>query len=665
MTWVGRVKQALIYGILALGIVWAGLFLILAPALPNLSDLRSMRKSPGITIVAADGSILEQRGAFNGVFVALRDLPPQLPQAVIATEDRRFYQHFGIDLIGFARAIVANLKAGRIVQGGSTITQQLAKNLYLSPERSFVRKLRELMLAIWLEARLSKDEILAAYLNRVYLGDGTFGVEAAARRYFGKSAHDISLTQAAMLAGLLKAPTRYAPTNDLALSRARAAQVLQNMVEAGYISEQQAAAAERSPATPVKLPEGTQRARYFVDWVHDLLPEWASRTTDDLIVFTTLDPAMQRAAEVAVQDVLRRDGKSRHASQAALIAMDRFGAVKAMIGGRSYEKSQFNRAVQAQRQPGSAFKPFVYLAALEQGLTPRTQIDDSPIVVDGWQPRNVSGRYKGEVTLKRALADSINTVAVKLSERVGRDKVREVARRLGITSPLTGNPSIALGASEVSLLELTGAYLPLANAGRSGAPFAVTEIRTRGGRVVYRRQPWPDDRVVATRNVAQMDEMLSEVINNGTGRAANLGSRPAAGKTGTTQDYRDGWFIGYTADLVAGVWLGNDDNAPMHNAGGGDMPARIWRQFMTAASQDMPMRPLRDSDGGELIAAGEILQRVASWFRALTGQTPDRPSSEGETQQRRFTLHVEDWMRRNSGSAQSAPSSGRPRQDVE
>jgi penicillin-binding protein 1A len=664
MNWIGRLRQGLIYGVLALGIIWAGLFLILAPALPNLSDLRTMRKSPGITIVAGDGSILEERGAFNGVFVALRDLPPQFPQAVIATEDRRFYQHFGIDLIGFARAIVANLRAGHIVQGGSTITQQLAKNLYLSPERTFVRKLRELMLAIWLEARLSKDEILAAYLNRVYLGDGTFGVEAAARRYFGKSAHDISLPQAAMLAGLLKAPTRYAPTNDLALSRARATQVLQNMVEAGYLSEQQAAVAERSPATPVKSPEGLRRARYFVDWVHDLLPEWASRTKDDLIVFTTLDPATQQAAESAVQNVLRRDGKSRHAGQAALIAMDRFGAVKAMVGGRSYEESQFNRAVQARRQPGSAFKPFVYLAALEQRLTPRTQIDDSPIVVDGWQPRNVNGRYKGEVTLKRALAESINTVAVKLSERVGRDKVREVARRLGITSPLTGNPSIALGTSEVSLLELTGAYLPLANAGRGGAPFAVTEIRTRGGRVVYRRQPWPDDRVVATHNVAQMDEMLSEVIGSGTGKAASLGSRPAAGKTGTTQDYRDAWFIGYTADLVAGVWLGNDDNAPMHT-GGGDMPARIWRQFMVVASRDLPVRPLRDSDGGELIAAGEILQRVASWFRALTGQAPDRPSQEGEAQQRRFTFQVENWMRRNSGDAQSAPSSKRPRQEVE
>ena len=665
MIWLARAKQALIYGIVALGIIWAGLFLILAPALPDLADLRSMHKSPGITVVAADGSVLEQRGAFNGVFVALRDLPPQLPQAVIATEDRRFYQHFGIDVIGFARAVVANLRAGHIVQGGSTITQQLAKNLYLSPERTFIRKLRELMLAIWLEARLNKDEILAAYLNRVYLGDGTYGVEAAARRYFGKPARDLSLAQAAMIAGLLKAPTRYAPTNDLALSRARAAQVLQNMVEAGYITKQQAVAAERSPATPVKALEGPERARYFVDWVHDQLPEWASHTKDDLIVFTTLDPAMQRAAEAAAQGVLRREGKSRHVSQVAVVAMDRFGAVKAMVGGRSYEESQFNRAVQARRQPGSAFKPFVYLAALEQGLTPRTVIEDSPVVVNGWQPRNDSGRYKGKVTLTQALAESINTVAVKVSERVGRDKVRDVAHRLGITSPLTNSPSLALGTSEVSLLELTGAYLPLANAGRSSAPFAITEIRTRSGRVIYRRQPWPDDRIVPIRNVAQMDAMLSEAINEGTGKAARLGARPAAGKTGTTQDYRDAWFIGYTADLVSGVWVGNDDNAPMRNVVGGSMPARIWHQFMTVASRNLPVRPLRDSDGGELIAAGEILQRVASWFRALTGQTASGPSGDSEAQQRRFSRQIEDWMHRNGGGAQPAPAPTLQPQDVE
>jgi penicillin-binding protein 1A len=656
MLWVRRTKKALIYGTLALGIVWVGLFLFLAPALPDLSDLRTMRKSPGITIVAADGSTLDRRGAFNGVFVTLDALPKHLAQAVIATEDRRFYRHFGMDVVGFGRAMLVNIRAGRIVQGGSTITQQLAKNLYLSPERTVVRKLRELMLAIWLEARLDKDEILAAYLNRVYLGDGTFGVEAAARRYFGKSARQLSLAESAIIAGLLKAPSRYAPTNDLARSRARAAQVLRNMVDAGFLSDSQAKAAMRAPAVPVKAVRGPHRARYFVDWVHDLLPEWASRTRDDLVVFTTLDPAMQKVAEDAVAAALRRYGKSRRVGQAALVALGRYGAVRAMVGGRSYRESQFNRAVQASRQPGSAFKPFVYLTALEAGLRPGTQITDAPASVDGWEPRNISGRYAGPVTLKRALADSINTVAVTLSERVGREKVRDTARRMGITSPLTAHPSLALGTSEVSVLELTAAYLPFANGGRGGVPYAVTEIRTRSGDVIYRRQPWPNDRVMATANVRQMNDMLSEAIRSGTGKAARPGTRPAAGKTGTTQDYRDGWFVGYTADLVAGVWIGNDDNAPMRRGGGGGVPAEIWRRFIVGASKDLPERPLRDTDEGELIAVSDVLERVAAWFRTLTGQAPERPQSEEATQQKRLAAQIEAWLRRNAGTMKPAPS---------
>jgi len=655
MLWLQRIKSVLIYGTLALGIIWVGLFLFLAPALPDLSDLRTMRKSPGITIVAADGSTLDQRGAFNGVFVPLDQLPGHLAEAVIATEDRRFYQHFGMDVVGFGRAMVANIKAGRIVQGGSTITQQLAKNLYLTPERTIVRKLRELMLAIWLEARLDKDDILAAYLNRVYLGDGTFGVEAAARRYFGKSARQLSLSEAAIVAGLLKAPSRYAPTNDLDRSRKRAAQVLENMVDAGFITQAKADAAKRAPAVPVKAVRGPHKARYFVDWVHELLPEWASRTKDDLVVFTTLDPKMQQIAEDAVEDALRRYGKSRNVTQAALIALDRFGAVKAMVGGRSYRKSQFNRAVQASRQPGSAFKPFVYLAAVESGATPETRIKDSPVSVAGWQPQNNNGRYQGEVSLKQGLARSINTVAVKLSERVGRDKVRETARRMGIASPISEHPSIALGTSEVNLLELTAAYVPFANAGRGGIPHAVSEIRTRSGDVVYRRQPWPNDRVIEMKNVHYMNEMLSDVIRTGTGQAARPGSRPAAGKTGTTQELRDGWFIGYTADFVTGVWIGNDDNAPMRRGGGGDVPARIWRQFIVDASRDLPERPLREADDGDLIAAGEIFQRVAAWFRALTGDESDGTASEEELQHRRIVTEVENWLRRNSDTFKPAP----------
>lgn len=656
MHWFRRIKRVLIYGTLALGVIWAGLFLFLAPALPDLRDLRTMPKSPGITIVAADGSTLDRRGAFNGVFVSLRELPDHLAQAVIATEDRRFYKHFGMDVVGFGRAMLVNIRSGRIVQGGSTITQQLTKNLYLTPERTIVRKLRELMLAIWLEARLEKDEILAAYLNRVYLGDGTFGVEAASRRYFGKSARKLSLQESAIIAGLLKAPSRYAPTNDLKRSRKRAEQVLLNMVDAGFLSQERMNAAKRAPATPVKAVRGPRKARYFVDWVHELLPEWASQTKDDLVVFTTLDPAYQRHAERAVEDNLRRYGKSRNVGQGALVALDRFGAVKAMVGGRSYRASQFNRAVQASRQPGSAFKPFVYLAAVESGLSPSSRVKDSPVSVDGWEPRNNDGRYQGDVTLTRALAQSINTVAVKLSERVGRDRVRETARRMGVASPLSGHPSIALGTSEVNLLELTAAYVPFANAGRGGVPYAVTEIRTRSGDVIYRRQPWPNDRVIDTQTIRAMNEMLSEVVRSGSGKAARPGSRPAAGKTGTTQDYRDGWFVGYTADFVVGVWIGNDDNAPMRRGGGGDVPARMWRQFIVQASKGLPERPLREADDGDLIAAGEIFERVAAWFRALTGETQDRKPTDEEVQHRRIITQVEDWIRSNSDKFQPAPS---------
>lgn len=652
--WSRRIRRWFIYGILALGVIWAGLFLFLAPALPDTGDLRRMRKSPGVTVVAADGSILVRRGAFNGAFVSLRELPPYMAHAVIATEDRRFYEHFGMDVVGFGRALWANVRAGRVVQGGSTITQQLAKNLYLSPERTIVRKLRELMLAIWLESRMSKEEILSLYLNRVYLGDGTYGVEAASRKYFGKPARAVSVSEAAILAGLLKAPTRYAPTNDLKRSRDRAAQVLQNMVEAGYLTPARATAARRARVRLVTSKPGPRRARYFVDWVLNRLPDWASHSRDDVVVFTTLDPALQRMAESAVNGALRKWGKSRKVGQAALIALDRHGAVRAMVGGKSYAKSQFNRAVQAYRQPGSAFKPFIYLTAIEQGFLPNTVVMDSPVAIDGWQPKNNNGKYRGRVTLKRALADSINTVAVKLSEKVGREKVHETVRRLGITSKLSAHPSIALGTSEVSLFELTSAYIPFANAGRSAPSHAVLEIRTRDGRVIYRRGNWREEQVIAPLHVGQMNDMLSEVMRTGTGKSANLGNRPAAGKTGTTQSYRDGWFVGYTADLVTGVWLGNDDNAPMRRVSGGQIPARIWRQFMVQASRHTPVRALPDVRGDDAIAAGELIDRVIGWVRDLTG-TPESKRGGAESKQQQVMRDIDSWLRRNAAKLREVP----------
>jgi penicillin-binding protein 1A len=586
-----RLGRWLSLTILTGAVLWSVLFFVFAPPMPDTSTLWEARKSPGATFLGADGTVLARRGAFNGALIPASNLPDHLANAVLATEDRRFYDHFGMDVIGFARAIVSNIRAGAIVQGGSTLTQQLAKNLFLTPARTVTRKLQELMLAIWLEARLSKDEILTLYLNRVYLGAGTYGVEAAARKYFGKSARQVTLPEAALLAGLLKAPSRYAPTNDLKRSRARAAQVLKNMVAAGYLTAKQAKGAIRAPA---KLARGSAAggSRYFIDWIQERLPSLIGDPPADLIVTTTLDPAMQRAAETAVAVNLKRDGARRKIGQAALVAFGPSGDLRAMVGGRSYAKSPFNRAAQAYRQPGSAFKPFVYLTALEAGMAPRDIVRDEAVNVGKWRPRNFNKKYLGDVTLETALAKSLNTVAVKLSERVGRNKVIATARRLGISSDLTKHASLALGVSDVSLMELSAAYAPLANGGLAVIPHGILEVRTRSGRLLYRRTGSQGPRVISPRHLAQMNQMLSTALTSGTGRRARPGNRPAAGKTGTSQNFRDGWFIGYTADLIAGVWVGNDDNAPMRKVTGGQTPALIWRKFIDSASAGLPPRAL-------------------------------------------------------------------------
>ena len=571
------------------GVIWAGLFLTLAPEMPDTSSLWKVKKSPGVTVLAADGSVVVQRGAFNSVMVGVAEMPPHLPRAIIATEDRRFYQHFGMDVIGFFRAMVANVRAGGVVQGGSTISQQLAKNLFLTPERTLLRKMRELMLALWLEARLTKDDILTLYMNRVYLGAGAYGVEAASQRYFGKSSRRVNLQEAALLAGLLKAPSRYAPTNDIKRSRDRAAQVLRNMVAAGFLTEIQAAAAQKNPARLARHSR-TKDVRYFADWVQERLPGLIGNRDDDLIVLSTLSPKAQKAAERALTVTLKRHGKARKVAQGALVAVGPEGAIRAMVGGRSYAQSQFNRAVQARRQPGSAFKPFVYLAALESGLEPGDRVKDSPVSIDGWKPRNFTNKYAGNVTLTRALAQSINTVAVKVSERVGRDKVIATAKRMGITSPIASHPALALGASEVSLLELTSAYVPFANGGYAVVPHGILEVRTRAGRVLYRRSGSSLGRVIESRNLRHINAMLTEALKSGTGRGARLKGRASAGKTGTSQKYRDGWFVGYTADLVAGVWLGNDNDTPTKRVTGGQLPASLWKAFMSKASTGRPPR---------------------------------------------------------------------------
>ncbi|MGH6968581.1 MAG: transglycosylase domain-containing protein, partial [Stellaceae bacterium] len=474
---------------------------------------------------------------------------------------------------------------------GSTITQQLAKNLFLTPDRTIARKIRETMLALWLEHQFTKNQILELYLNRVYLGAGTYGVDAAAHRYFNKSARDLTLYEAAVIAGLLKAPSRFSPVNDRALAADRADQVLQNMVEAGYITTAQARAAERQKSQLAEADRAPPGSRYFADWVAGQIGSFADVSGHDVIVTTTLDPRMQGYAESAVAKTLASSGAADRVTQGALVAMSPDGAIRAMVGGSNYNGSQFNRATQALRQPGSSFKPLVYLAALERGIKPSDVFNDAPVRIGDWEPHNYENTYRGNVTVADAVAYSINTVAAQVIARVGANNVIAVARRLGITTPLPDDDSLALGTGSVTLLELTSAYAAFASGGIAAWPHAILEIRDAHGGVLYRRAGSGAPRVIDANIAGEMNQLLEGVIARGTGRAAAL-DRPDAGKTGTTQDFRDALFVGYTADLVCGVWFGNDDNSPMKRVTGGTLPARTWHTFMAAATRDMPVRDL-------------------------------------------------------------------------
>jgi penicillin-binding protein 1A len=580
-------RRALSY--VAAGLVWcavAGFFVLAYYAydLPDVSRLGVVEREPAVTVLAADGSMLATYGEVYAGPAPSARIPKALKDAVVSIEDRRFYWHPGIDPIGLARAAYVNIRAGRIVQGGSTITQQLAKNAFLTSARSAKRKAQELLLAFWLEARFSKDEILTLYLNRVYLGGGARGIEAAARRYFAKSADQLGLAEAAMIAGLLKAPSRYAPTADLRASQERARVVLAAMQEAGAINEAEQAWAAANPAAPVR--RAVQQAdRYFADWILDQVAGFVGPTDRDLIVRTTLEPRLQQAATRALGDALAREGARLGVEQSALLALRNDGAVLAMVGGRDYGASQFNRAVQAERQPGSAFKLFVYLAGLERGVLPDTMMTDQPVSIGGWQPRNFSAGFTGNVTVRESVAKSINTVAVQVSERAGRARVAAMARRLGITSDLKVHPSLALGSSEVTLIDLVRAYAVVANGGQGVLAHGIVDIRDDRGDVLYRRTGGGLGPALHAEHAAAMADMLSAVLEpGGTGQAAKL-DRPAAGKTGTSQDFRDAWFVGFSGDLVAGVWSGNDDAQPMRQVTGGGLPTRIWRDFMMAAGR--------------------------------------------------------------------------------
>jgi penicillin-binding protein 1A len=588
---IGRVA----YWSLVLGL-WAFIGAIgvvgwVAAHLPPIQSLEVPKRPPSIQIVGLNGRVLATRGEMGGSAVPLRELPAFLPKAFLAIEDRRFYSHYGVDPFGVLRAVAANVLHRGVSQGGSTITQQLAKNLFLTQERTMQRKLQEVILAVWLERKYSKDEILDLYLNRVYFGNGAYGVEAASQRYFGKSARTMTLSEAALLAGLVKSPSKLAPTRNFDGAERRAQIVLAAMTDAGYVAPDAAKGAIASAPKIVKQTAGGS-INYMADWVMDVLNDVVGHVEQDIVVETTIDPTLQANAEKALLDELLPKGAKFDVEQGAMVVMTPQGAVRALVGGKNYAESQFNRAVAAKRQPGSAFKPFVYLTALERGLTPDTIREDKPIDVKGWKPENYSHEYFGPVSLTKALANSLNTVSVRLTLEVGPQAVVRTAHRLGIASKLEPNASIALGTSEVSVMELVSAYVPFANGGIAVAPHVIDKVRTAGGKLIYRARNPGLGRVIDDRTVAMMNQMMQETIASGTARKADVGGFPAAGKTGTSQDFRDAWFVGYTGHLVTGVWLGNDDNSSTKKLTGSGMPVDIWSRFMKAAHQGLPMADL-------------------------------------------------------------------------
>ena len=594
-----------LWGVIAV----AGILTYYAATLPISGAWKIPNRPPNVRIVSVDGSLIGNRGLTGGENVALHEMPAYLTDAIVAIEDHRFYSHFGFDLIGFSRAMATNIAASRLVQGGSSLTQQLAKNLFLSPERSIDRKAQELVLAFWLEMNFTKDEILEMYLNRVYFGAGATGVDAAARRYFKKSARDLNLGEAAILAGLVKAPSRLAPNKNPEGARARAKLVLAAMEREGFISQRERELALK--VAPNSVPKKKTGANnYIADWVMNELPKYIGDIDEDIIVDTTIDRHLQNFAQEAIAGGLKENGSKLGVSQGALVSVDGIGAVRAMVGGKDYGESQFNRAVKAKRQPGSSFKPFVYLAAMEFGLNPEMLFKDKPVSFGGWKPKNYSGKYEGEIRLKDALAKSLNTVAAQLAVEVGPNRVVETANRLGIQSKLTPNPSISLGTSEVTPFELATAYIPFTNGGYRVEPHIVKRVMTKSGKVLYQRdgqetfQP-----VIQPTHLGMMNYMLSETLVRGTGKRAQLDKWPAGGKTGTSQDFRDAWFAGFTSNLTTVVWVGNDDNSPTKRASGGNLPAQIWKSFMEEAHRGIPIADLPGRYGDQVFA-GSLPQNI-------------------------------------------------------
>ena len=586
-----------------------GLLLMLLLALPafrETSDDDWLKKSDlAVTFLDRYGSEVGNRGIKHNDSVPLEDMPDHLVKATLATEDRRFYEHFGIDFYGTVRALMTNAKAGGVVQGGSTISQQRAKNLFLSNERTIERKINEAFLALWLETRLSKNEILKLYLDRAYLGGGAFGVDAAALDYFGKSVRDVTLAEAAMLAGLFKAPSKFSPLANLPAARARANVVLDNLVDNGFMTEGQVYGARRNPATPIDRTE-EDAPNYYLDWAFDEMRKLVDTFPKSVnerffVVRTALDSNLQRYAQHTIESALRQYGHDYGASQSATVIADLEGAVRAMVGGRDYGESQFNRAVDALRQPGSSFKPYVYATALANGFKPSSVVVDSPVCIGNWCPHNYSGGYSGSMTLINAITHSINVIPVKLSialgdgnAKLGRAKIIQTARNFGIYTPLPDTPSLPIGADEVNVLEHAVAYATFPNLGKAVAPHAALEVRTGTGELVWRfdRDGKRPEQVISPQVALDMITMMNSVVENGTGKRAQLDGIKVAGKTGTTNGWRDAWFVGYTGNFAGAVWMGNDDYSPTKRMTGGTIPALVWHDIMAYAHQGVELRPL-------------------------------------------------------------------------
>ena len=568
-----------------------------AASLPDFEELKSSPNGQTVQVHAADGSVIVALGPSYGQWLPFAQIPPVMPDAMVAVEDRRFYHHVGIDPIGIARALYVNTRRGGNVQGASTITQQLARNVFLTNSRTFARKFREMILSLALEWKFSKKQILELYLNKVYFGGGAYGIDAASRRFFGHSAAELSLPEAAVIAGLVKAPSHYSPSADIEAARGRASVVIKTMLETGTITARQAQEADTRTVRIAPQPRQNS-VRYFTDWALAQLDTMIDETQAPIDVWTTLDLNMQRAADAAI------NANAPKGSQGALVAVDQDGSVRAMVGGRDYISSIYNRATQAVRQPGSAFKLFVYLSALEAGHTPDELIDAGPVTINGWSPRNSESGAFGQVTLRTAFARSFNTAAARLGEEVGFPTIADMARRFGITTPINTQPAMVLGTADVRVIDMVRAFASVGNQGVAVVPYGIIRVTSGQGRVLYEHQGAEPRVLVAPWVASQMIDMMRATVEQGTGHAAAIG-RPIAGKTGTTSSNKDGWFLGFSSGLTAGVWMGRDDNRPVPGLQGGHAPARAFADFMRVALAKRPVTALSSSsletmgNGGE------------------------------------------------------------------